>query len=89
MCLMTACKKKKKTLPDPLRVGGVWHVCPCRLLHGLLVELVFGERGGAKWTDTERGGDADFRNGRLRGSRCARRCRRTREDIYKTKKKGE
>lgn len=75
--------------PDPLRVRGVWHVCPCRLLHGLLVELVFRERSGAKWTDPERGGDADFRYGRLRGGRCAGRCRRTREDIYKRWKKSQ
>lgn len=65
----------KDSSPDSLRVGGVGHVCPCRLLHGLLVELVFGKRRGAEWTDPERGGDADFRYGRLRGGRCAGRCR--------------
>lgn len=82
------CSRKQMTAsPDPLRVRGVWHVCPCRLLHGLLVELVFRERSGAKWTDPERGGDADFRYGRLRGGRCAGRCRRTREDIYKEEKR--
>lgn len=70
-----ACEKNVALSPDPLRVGGVWHVCPCRLLHGLLVELVFGERGGAKWTNPKRGGDADFRYGRLRGGRCAGCCR--------------
>lgn len=46
--------------PDPLGVGGVWHVCPRGLLHGLLVELVFGERGGAQRTHSERWGDADL-----------------------------
>ena len=52
--------KTAKPLPDPLRIRGVWHVCPGGLLHCLLVELVFGERGGAQWTDPKRGGDADF-----------------------------
>lgn len=42
-----------QVLPDPLRVGGVGHVCPCRLLHGLLVDVVFGERRGAQRTDPQ------------------------------------
>lgn len=35
-------KYKHFTAPDPLGVGRVGHVRPRRLLHGLLVELVFG-----------------------------------------------
>lgn len=73
--------------PDPLGVRGVRHVCPRGLLHGLLVELVFGERSGAQWTHPERGGDADLRYGRLRGGGRAWRRRRSREDIYRGTKK--
>lgn len=61
--------------PDPLRVRGVGHVRPCRLLHRLLVELVFGERGWTQRTNTERWGDVDLCHGRLRRGRCARCCR--------------
>ena len=46
--------------PYPLRVRGVGHVCPRRLLHGLLVELVFGERRGTQWAHPQRRGDADL-----------------------------
>lgn len=64
-----------QVLPDPLRVRGVGHVRPCRLLHRLLVELVFGERGWTQRTNTERWGDVDLCHGRLRRGRCARCCR--------------
>lgn len=73
--------------PDPLRVRGVGHVRPCRLLHRLLVELVFGERGWTQRTNTERWGDVDLCHGRLRRGRCARCCRWTREDICRMQKK--
>lgn len=68
--------------PDPLRVRGMRHVCPRRLLHCLLVQLVFRERCGAERADSQRGGDADFRHRRLRGGRCARCRRRAREDVW-------
>lgn len=85
--IIAGCERNTVPLPDPLGVGGVWHVSPRGLLHGLLVELVFGERCWTKWTDPERGGDADFRHGRLGDGRSAGRCRWGWEDIYGRNKK--
>lgn len=48
------------TVPDPLGVGWVGHVRPRRLLHGLLVELVFGQGNRPQRADPQRRGDADL-----------------------------
>lgn len=68
--------------PDPLRVGRVGHVRPRRLLHGLLVELVFGQGHGAQRTHPQRRRDADLRQRGLRRGLGARRgCSAAGEDV--------
>lgn len=57
---------RRRTSPDPLRVGRVGHVGPRRLLHGLLVEMVFGQGHGTQGAHPQRRGDADLRQRGLR-----------------------
>lgn len=60
--------------PYALRVGGVGHVVPGGLLHGLLVELLLGEGHRAQRAHTQRQRDVHLRQlqGRLRRGRGRR-----------------
>lgn len=51
---------KNVTAPDSLGVGWVWHMRPRLLLHGLLVDLVFGQGNRPQRTHPQRWGDADL-----------------------------
>lgn len=75
--------RRRCTSPDPLRVGRVGHVGPRRLLHGLLVEVVFGQGHGTQGAHPQRRGDADLRQGGLRCGLGARRGRSAAgEDVW-------
>lgn len=73
----------KKSAPDPLWVGRVGHVCPRCLLHGLLVDLVFGEGNWPQRADSQRRRDVDLWQRRLRCWRGTRGgCSAAGEDVW-------
>lgn len=71
------------TAPGPLGVGRVGHVRPRRLLHGLLVQLVFGQGEGPQRAHAQRGRDVHLRQRGLGGRRGPRRGRSAAgEDVW-------